>query len=84
MTEELKIEDLIDLCIFLANTHNETEKIFTRIINSEDDNLTKDYIIDNWPLIQGINNKIYIEKLGNCKYNTENLTSTLKLLTKYV
>ena len=63
--EELKIEDLINLCMFLADTHNETEKIFTHIINSEYDNLSKDYIIDNWPSIQGINNKIYIEKLVN-------------------
>jgi hypothetical protein len=68
--KELNSTDLLALVCFLAKVHNQVDQLRYKVYSwrPEDGDL-RDYLVGQWPVIQGTKNQFDLEKIGEIEFD---------------
>lgn len=69
--KELNSTDLLALVCFLAKVHKQVDQLRYKVYSwkEEEDGNLRDYLVGQWPVIQGTKNQFDIEKIGEMEFD---------------
>ena len=68
--KELNSTDLLALVCFLAKVHKQVDQMRYKVYSwKPEDGDLRDYLIGQWPVIQGTKNQFDLEKIGEIEFD---------------